>query len=379
MQRSALFALASASAVACADSASPTAGDAGPAFAKLAGTVVVTSIGPGSGGSEAHDVNDAGVVVGTTGTLFFTPSRAFIWTPAQTRGTAGTREDLGTLGGTDAGAEAINNAGHVVGSATTADQRSHPYLWTRTGGMQDLGLSPEWTAGGPADVNDSGQVAGTVVSDAGQRAGVWHITVDAAGLVHVSARETIPTLPGGGNSVARAMNGIGQVAGWVDDPASSPNRPVLWTPGAAGWIVEDLGLPSGDHFGTAEGVNDQGQVVGYSWPEQGCGHAVLWTTQGGRVTGMRALETLGECPAQAWAINDQSQIVGRMRHSRRDDAVMWALRADGTTASITDIGRLSATASSLALSVGAALGGMTEIVGLSRANDDNRATLWTVR
>jgi hypothetical protein len=68
-----------------------------------------------------------------------------------------------------------------------------------------------------------------------------------------------------------------------------------------------------------------------------------------------------------------------MRHSRRDDAVMWALRADGTTASITDIGRLSATASSLALSVGAALGGMTEIVGLSRANDDNRATLWTVR
>jgi len=318
-------------------------------------------------------------VVGTTGTPFFTPSRAFLWTPAQPRGTTGTLEDLGTLGGADAGAEAINNAGHVVGGATTADGRGHPYLWSRAGGMQDLGLSPDWTSGGPVDINDFGQVAGTVGSDAWQRAAVWQVSVDAAGVVHVAARDTLPALPGGGNSTARGLNGIGQVVGWSYSPAAGPNRAVLWTPGPAGWTVEDLGVLPGDLWSTAEGINDQGQVAGYSQPKQGCARAVLWTTLGGRLTGMRALETLGECPAEAWGINNQSQIVGRMHINRRSEAVMWTLGPGGATAAIRDLGRLTGTASSLALALGATLSGSTEVVGLSRMSGDNRATLWSVR
>jgi len=377
MQRLLLVALASAGALACADAVAPAPADLSPGFAKSqpAAAITVTAIGPGSGGSEAQDVNDAGLVAGNTGTLFFTPSRAFLWTPAQPRGTAGTREDLGTLGGTSARAEAIDNTGHVVGTSATAAGESHPFLWTRGGGLQDLGLGPDWVAANAVDINEAGQVAGIASTPAWQRAAVWQVAVDAAGGVQVTGRDTLPALPGGGNSIAKGMNGLGQVVGWSYVAPEGPNHAVLWTPAPTGWIIEDLGVLPGDNSSSAEGINDLGQVVGTSTPGQGCSHAVLWTTQGGRVTGMRALE--GECP-EAWAINAESQIVGRMIISHRSEAAMWTLRADGSTAAVRDLGRLSATASSLGIGLSAAIGGMTEVAGLSRAGD-NRATLWTVR
>jgi probable HAF family extracellular repeat protein len=203
------------------------------------------------------------------------------------------------------------------------------------------------------------------------------VTIDPGGAVHVSSRDTLPALPGGGNSIAKGMNGLGQVVGWSYVVTSGPNHAVLWTPGAAGWTIEELGVLPGDYSSSAEGINDLGQVVGTSTPRQGCVHAVLWTTQGGRVTGMRALETPDQCP-EAWAINNQSQVIGRMVISHRSEAAMWTLRADGSTATIRDLGRLAGTGSSLAIGLSAEVGGMTEVAGLSRASD-NLATLWTVR
>jgi probable HAF family extracellular repeat protein len=340
--------------------------------------LTVTLIGPAKGGVQAEDVNDQGWVVGNTGTIGISPRRAFIWIPTQPRGTTGTFQDLGTFGGPTASAMAINNSGHVVGNAATAGG-GLPYLWTKTAGMQDLGLDPLWTSAGALDINEVGQVAGIAQTVGGARIALWNVRVDAAGVVQVLSRETIGTLPDGGSSAVFAINNMGQLAGWVTYSASTPNHAVVWTPSPSGWTMEDLGLLPGDYGSGAYGMNDLGQVVGWSRPQQGCVHAALWTTQNGKLTGARALEALGGCSAEGWAINNQSQIVGRLANSGRLEATMWTLAGDASTASIRILGRLSGTASSLGMGLSASVGGLTQVSGLSHATSEDRGTLWTVR
>jgi len=374
MQRLMLLTLTAVGLLACNDTSSPTAADPAPNFGKSEPGVTMTSIGPAKGGSQAEDVNDAGLVVGSTG------SRAFLWTPAQPRGTAGTMQDLGTLGGTGAYAKAINNSGHVVGGTGDAAGVSRPFLWTNTGGMQDLGLAPNWTWATAMDINESGHVAGFAGTDVGDRAALWTVSVNAGGMVQVLGRESLGTLPDGANSVAFTVNNLGQAVGWAHYSASGPNRAVLWTRTPTGWMIEDLGVLPGDHGSAAYGINDQGQVVGSSTPHQGCSHAVLWTTQAGKKTAMRALEAIDECSLEAQAINNQGQVVGRSHTKSGLNATMWSLASDGSTASIKDLGKLPGSASSVGMGLSGNIGGVTEVAGWSRpSSGGTRATLWTVR
>ena len=202
-------------------------------------------------------MNDAGQVVGYTGSQFVTPLRAFLWTPAQPRGTTGTLQDLGTLGGPGARAKAIDNSGHVVGASGDASGIGHAFLWTQTGGMQDLGLAAGWTSASAWDINESGQVAGIAETDVGQRAALWTVSVDAGGVIQTLARESLGTLPDGGSSVGLGMNNLGQVVGYAYYPVDGPNRAVLWTRTPTGWMIEDLGMLPGHIASTAYGVNDQ--------------------------------------------------------------------------------------------------------------------------
>ncbi len=381
MQRLAFVVLAAIGLSGCSDSAPTSTDELTPELAKgTTGAITITSIGPTKGGSQGEDINDAGQVVGSTGTQFVTPFRAFLWTPAQPRGTVGTLQDLGTLGSTGARAMAINNSGHVVGSTGDAAGVSRAFLWTQTGGMQDLGLASNWTWATAMDINESGHVAGFAGTDVGDRAALWTVGVNAAGVVQVLGREILGTLPDGASSLAFAVNNVGQAVGWAHYTDSGPNHAVLWTRTPTGWMIEDLGVLPGDHATAAYGINDRGQVVGSSTPQQGCGHAVLWSTTDGKKTAMRALEAVDGCSLEAQAINNQGQVVGRSNTRSGLNATMWSLAADGSTASIKDLGKLSGNAGSLGMGVSGNIGGVTQVAGWSRPSSGGlRATLWTVR
>jgi probable HAF family extracellular repeat protein len=95
--------------------------------------------------------------------------RAFLWIN-------GSIHDLGTLGGNDAAAQAINENGEIAGlsytnteiNETTGLPTVHPFLW-RNGRMQDLGslggtlATPASLVIGPFGkfLNEHGDVAGT--------------------------------------------------------------------------------------------------------------------------------------------------------------------------------------------------------------------------
>jgi probable HAF family extracellular repeat protein len=74
--------------------------------------------------------------------------------------------DLGTLGGTQSAAYAINNLGEVVGWAHTASEATHVFLWS-AGKMSDLG------AFGLDPVGSAINIHGVIVGQSGNTAWVW--------------------------------------------------------------------------------------------------------------------------------------------------------------------------------------------------------------
>ncbi len=107
--------------------------------------------------------------------------------------------------------------------------------------------------------------------------------------------------------VGVAINDAGQVAGTQNPgqgPAGAPPpRAMLYTPGVG---VQDLGTLGGTRS-EAYALNEQGQVVGYSTTATGARHAFLWTPG----VGMRDLGVLAEgLGSVARGINDRGEVVG---------------------------------------------------------------------
>src|SRR5438445_13676663 len=103
------------------------AAGAGPAAAQ---GYTITDLGATS---SANAINNRGQVVGTiTLTPDNTTWHAFLWQD-------GGMTDLGTLGGRQVSAVALNDVGQIVGASTLADNTTrHPFLW-QNGVMRDLG------------------------------------------------------------------------------------------------------------------------------------------------------------------------------------------------------------------------------------------------
>ena len=120
----------------------------------------MTNLGDfGGAGSTAHDINEAGHVVGMANSPFGQSHKAFLYT-------GGDLINLGTLGGRPdeaSEARAINASGQIVGSSDDINSSRHAFLYTE-GTMLDLNtLIPPgtgWVLSEALDINDAGQIVG---------------------------------------------------------------------------------------------------------------------------------------------------------------------------------------------------------------------------
>lgn len=208
---------------------------------------------------------DAGTAVGTCNTPDGASVRAFIWTEAT--GVV----DIGTLGGSSAGAGAVEG-GRVAGtSAITGNSEAHAFLWTSEDGMLDLGsLGGAW-AGVSSMSGDA------VVGDALTAAGDVHAIswTPATGMIDLG------TLAGGTESSAADVHN-GLIAGFSATDAfwSRTRRPIAWK--TDGQMIDIIGEPIE--------FDEEGWVRGF-------GQAVA--VRNGLVAGYRRMPTT-EVRAFAW-------------------------------------------------------------------------------
>ena len=211
----------------------------------------------GGAESRAAAINDHGEVVGRSNTSSGA-SHAFLWSDGRP---GGHMIDLGTLGGTSSAATGINNRGQVVGTSTTASGSRHAFLW-ELGAMRDLGP----VDGEKAIINERGQVLLGAAGRYGRpaRAVLWECHHQT-------------TIKGIGSelTVSVALNNRGQVVGGAPIAAGKIHG-FIWENG----VTTDLGTLGGPNS-FATDVNDAGVAVGSADPESGKRHAVLWRRSDG--------------------------------------------------------------------------------------------------
>jgi uncharacterized membrane protein len=289
----------------------------------------ITDLGPLS----PTAINIWGQVVGNSN------GQAFIWTQF-----AG-RKRLGILtGGTSSYAASINDLGVVTGTAdgpgTVISQDpsfpsqecsdlTQPFVWTAKKGMQGLGaVAPPfsdvfystWCEEFPfygTGINDLRQVVGDVGLYSTYQ---WAFSWTKTGGITVFGGSWPPTFV---NAISDTGQIVGQNSQDIIDPltiflghATSWKNGIATDLGTLGGAA-DMGYPMG-YSSSANGVNDLGQIVGwstteatlesfYGWEGPAPIHAILWPTSGG----MRDLGTLpGDTFSAASKINFFGQVIG---------------------------------------------------------------------
>jgi probable HAF family extracellular repeat protein len=233
--------------------------------------------------------------------------------------------DLGTLGGPTSHADDINDSGQIAGTATTAAGNEHAFLWN-DGCMIDLG-----TFGGLASnavaINNRGQVVGWAQTAAGYRRAFLVAPEDSDGngapdrWYRDSNSDGVNDLMldfgtfGGNESFAYDVNNLGQVVGWAST-TTGDGHSFQWQNGSM------TDLTRSGFSGAANAINDAGQIAGGTWDQAGNPLASLW--QSGHAT------ILG--PGWAVDINNDGQVI----QNSAVDAYLWSpATANGTTGTLT--------------------------------------------
>jgi probable HAF family extracellular repeat protein len=282
--------------------------------------------------SDANSINEQGVIQGVSENglldtlLGFNQVRAVVWRN-------GNIKDLGTLGGNDSWSFGINNRAQVVGMAlnnvpdplslfgfmilgSTNGTQTRAFLWDEKSGMQDLGTLGGNDAWAWA-INERGQILGWSYTDSAPNSATGFPTLDPFFYDKGKMRD-VGTL-GGVVGFPIAFNNRGQVIGG-SSTAASPSAcwvairqsvefsypgcdPYLWENG----VLTDLSADMlGASAATADAISDSGQIVGAATFAAQPYDAYVW--DGNFATDLGHLD--GDCFSEGFGLNLHGQIVG---------------------------------------------------------------------
>ena len=234
---------------------------------------------PKGRGSCGQWINDWGVVVGAAENGTIDPLTGYPSAVA-TRWEHGKALALGSLGGPESVAWAINNRGQIAGGATTeladpfpsgvfgsGENQIHAFFW-QNGYLKDLG-----TLGGPDSqgfyINDRGEVAGLSYIDSTINPNTGF--PDVHPFLWKSGHMIDLGSLGGGFGAPNAVNTLSEVVGQSNLAGDQTGHPFLWRRGA----LIDLGTLGGAG-GIANWINDSSEIVGTADLADQTHHAFVW-------------------------------------------------------------------------------------------------------
>jgi probable HAF family extracellular repeat protein len=193
-------------------------------------TLAPTELPPlrGDSTSAATGINERGQVIGISGDCgvavgAFSARHAVLWDH-------GTVTDLGNFGGEAWNTPmAINSAGDIVGFSDLpgdADgiSREHAFLWTRKDGMRDLGTLPGDLTSEAAGINSRRQIVGISCGAVTCRAVIW---LKGA----IFPLDSLANLATGDNlGSAQDINDAGQITGRINQASTGKRLAFLATP-----------------------------------------------------------------------------------------------------------------------------------------------------
>jgi probable HAF family extracellular repeat protein len=314
--------------------------------------------------SAAYDINDWGEVVGNAqGPL---QSHGFFWRDTNSNGwnDAGEMLDLGTLGGSNSVARAINSGGRVAGYAQPGSlSPQHAFFWedTNCNGLPDSGeLVDLQTLGGSISYGYAINAAGVIVgwsydSSSKSHAFLWDGTMSQLDALT------------GVVSEADAVNGGGKVTGSYQ--SGSVTLPFLWTPGSGGQQGQLVSLGSlGGSWGSGYAINELGQVAGASNNSSGSNQAFFYDGS------MHPLGDLGGGTSIAYGLNEAGDVVGT---TTKAGSISVAFLKRGCSATMEDLNAYLPPGSVWVLTQARAINHSGQIVGTGKARGYTRAFLLT--
>jgi probable HAF family extracellular repeat protein len=141
-----------------------------------------------------QDINNSGTIVGSAREAPGGDLAAFTWK-------GGSYQFLGTLGGNESSAKAINNSGKIIGTSDLASGEPRFFTWTSFGGMRDE--APTTDVGFWAAISDKGRIAGSSPINGFQRAFTMYKGVHTV----------LPLPPSGLESYVFDINSCGVIVG----------------------------------------------------------------------------------------------------------------------------------------------------------------------